>query len=122
MDVNVTVPVRVRDFFGIDMREPIVGENLAGNIEDHAPKGITLVGVRVHAPIQLVEIFVDRRGDIDHGLLVAPQLLVLLAVDDVSAGRLEMIGGDEDLLDNILDLFDVEKSGRVTVINNFYNF
>jgi hypothetical protein len=39
-------------------------------------------------------------------MLVA-QLLVLLAIDDVAAGGLEMVCADQRLLDDILDAFDI---------------
>ena len=81
-----------------------------------------MIGIRVHAPVELIKIFINGRSDIDHGLLVPAQLLVLLTVDDVSAGGLEMIGGDQDLLHNILDLFDIEEPGRITVINDLNDF
>ena len=121
MNVDIPMAMGVRDLFGIDMRKPVISNDLAGDIKDHAAQRITLIGIRIHAPIEFIEVLIDRRSDVDHGLLVPAQFLVLFAIDDIRTGGLEMVGGDQYLLHNVLDLFDVDKAWRVTIINNFYN-
>ena len=41
------------------MAQPVVGGNLAGNIQNQAAVGITLVGIGIDAPVEFFQIFVD---------------------------------------------------------------
>ena len=59
VNVNVTVAVRFADFGRINMTQPVVGGNLAGNVQNQAAVGITLVGIGIDAPVEFFQIFVD---------------------------------------------------------------
>ena len=48
------------DFARVDMIEPVIGDHPAGDIEDHAAQRIALVGVGVHPPVELLQVFIDR--------------------------------------------------------------
>jgi hypothetical protein len=69
-------------------------------------QGIALVGVGVDPPVLAVQVFVDGGFHVHQGLAVGAQLGVLLAVDDVGAGGLQVVGGDQGLLHHVLDLLD----------------
>ena len=82
MDVDIAVPMRMADFGCVDVRQPIVGDDLARDVEDQAAQRVALVGVGVDAPILLLQVFVDRGGDVDQRPAVGAQPLVAIAVDD----------------------------------------
>jgi len=95
VNVDAAVAVRGAHFGRIDVREPVVRDDLAGSIEDQAAQRITLVGVGVDAPVLLLEVLVDRSGHVHQRLAIGAQLLVLLAVDDVGARGLREVGRDQ---------------------------
>ena len=64
-DAGLAGPMSLPDLRRIDLRQPVVGDHLARDIEDQAAQGIALVGVGVHAPVAPMEIFVNRRADLD---------------------------------------------------------
>jgi hypothetical protein len=113
--VDVALAVRHAHFRRIDVVEPVVGHHLARHVENQAAEGVALVGVGVDAPVHLVEVFVDRAFHVHHRLAVLAQLGVLFAVDDVGAGGLEVVGGDQHLLDRVLDLLDGRRFGAELV-------
>ena len=115
VDVHAAVTVRFADFRRIDVRKPVIGDHLAGGIEDESAERVPLVRVGIDAPILLVEVFVDRRPDVHQRLAVAAQPLVLLAVRNVGARRLDMVGRYQRLLDDVLDVFDPDRLPRVAV-------
>jgi len=98
--------VRITDLGRIDMVEPVIGHHLAGSIQDHPAQTPALIGVGMHAPVGLVEVFVNARFDIDHGAHVVAQTSVLAAVGDISARGLEVVQGEQGFFDRILDQLD----------------
>ncbi|MNH31241.1 hypothetical protein D3C79_915820 [compost metagenome] len=85
MDMQVGLAVGAADGFAVDLVEPIVGSDLAGDVEHQPAEGITLVGVGLHPPVFAVEVFVHRGRDFDQGLAVTAQAPMLFAVDDIGA-------------------------------------
>ena len=104
MDVEVAAAVRLADLGRVDMREPVVGRDLARHVQDQPAQRIALVGVSVHAPVGAREVFVDGALHIHQRLPVGPQRGVLLTVDDVGARGGQVVGGDQRLLGHVLDL------------------
>ncbi len=113
--MDVAVAMRVADLGRVDVRQPVVRDDLARHVEDQPAERVALVGVGVDAPVLLVEIFVDRRGDVDQRLAIGAQPLVAVAIDDVGARRVEPAGGRERVLDAILDRLDVRHAAGVAV-------
>lgn len=81
--MDIPRAMRLADFRRIDMRQPVVGDDLAGQVEDRPAKRIALIGVGVDAPVAPVEIFVDGGGDVDDRLAVGPRLPALLAIKTI---------------------------------------
>ena len=107
--MDVAVAVRLADLARVDVREPVVRDDLARDVEDEPAERVALVGVGVDAPVGTGEVLVHRALDLDDGALVLAQAGALLAVDDVGARRREVVGADEHLLDDVLDLLDVRR-------------
>ena len=103
------------DLRRIDVRQPVVRDDLARHVQDQAAERIALIGVGIDAPVLLVEVLVDRRRDVDERLAVGAQPLVPVAVDDVGAGGVEPAGGGERVLDAILDRLDVGHAAGVAM-------
>ena len=112
MNVQVATAVRFADLGRVDMRQPVVRRDLARHVEDQAAQRIALVGVGVDAPVGARQVFVDRRFHIDQRLFVGAQRGVAFAVHDVAARRAQVVGGNQGLLDHVLDLFD---AGRLAM-------
>jgi len=89
-----------------NVRQPVVGDQLAGDIQDQPAQRVALVGVGLHPPVAAVEVVVDRGGHVHQRLLRPAQLGVLFAVDDVGARGGHVVGADQHLLDHVLDLLD----------------
>ncbi len=114
--MDVPGPVRRTHLRWIHMIKPVVSDHLTGRIEDQTAQGVALVGIGVNSPIGPVKIFVDRSGHVHQGAMVFPQLRMLFPVDDISACGLQVIGGDQNLFDNILDAFNVRAIIRTVVM------
>ena len=83
MNVNVGIAVRGTDFRRVDVVEPVVGDDLAGHVENEAAQAVALVGVGVDAPVELIEVLVDGTFHIDPALFGVTALGALFAVNDV---------------------------------------
>jgi hypothetical protein len=94
----------VPDLRRIDVRQPVVGDDLAGDVEDQPAERIALVGL--DPPIGAVDVFVDRRGHVDPCAPVFAQAPVLVAVSYVGAKGAQVVGLDQHLFDDVLYLFD----------------
>ncbi len=109
VDVDVAIAVRLADLGRVDVREPVVGRDLARHVEDQAAERIALVGVGVDAPVGAGEVFVDGAFHVHQRLVVGAQGGVAVAVGDVGTGRGQVVGGDQGLLDHVLDLLDARR-------------
>jgi hypothetical protein len=67
VDVDVGLAVGPADRGGIDLVEPVIGDHLAGNVENEAAQGIALIGIGLDAPVGAAEIFLYGVGHIDLG-------------------------------------------------------
>ncbi len=106
VDVEIGFTVRLPDFRRINVRQPVVGNHLAGNVEDQPAERIALVGVSLDAPVGAVDVLVDRGLDIDQRLARVAQPAMLVAVGHIGPEGVQVIGFDQDLLDDILHLLD----------------
>ena len=61
----ISCPMSLSNRGRINMAEPIIGDHFTRDIEDEAPQRVSNVGVRLHAPVSLIEIFIDRIFDSD---------------------------------------------------------
>ena len=67
VDVEVAGAVGVARLLGVDLAQPVVGDDLAGGVEDHPAERVALVGVGVDAPVGAVEVLGDGGDGIDLG-------------------------------------------------------
>ncbi|MNI72214.1 hypothetical protein D3C73_1281420 [compost metagenome] len=65
MDVEVAVAMRLARLGREHVRQPIVGRDLAGNVQDQAAQAVSLVGIGVDAPIALVQVFLHGAFHVD---------------------------------------------------------
>ncbi|MCY1226737.1 hypothetical protein D3C72_1544670 [compost metagenome] len=65
MDMQVAVAMRLPGFGAEDVRQPVVGRDLAGDIEDQSAQAVALVGVGAHAPVALGQVFLHGAGHVD---------------------------------------------------------
>ena len=65
VDVDVAAAVCGSRFGGVDAFQPVVGDHLAGRVQDQATQRIALIGVCIDAPIGAVKVFLDGRDRID---------------------------------------------------------
>src|SRR5690606_1758969 len=64
VDMQVAVTVSLTDLQRIDVTEPVVGDHLAGAVENQPAEGVALVGVGIHSPVLAVQVLVYGAGDI----------------------------------------------------------
>ncbi len=106
MNMDTAVTVGLPHLRRVDLGQPVVGNHLAGQVQDQAPQRIALIGVGTDPPVALVQILIDRGGHIHHGLAILAQAAALLAVDRIGPQGGEMIGRYQRLLHHILDLLN----------------
>jgi len=112
VDVDVGLPVGPAHLGGVDVAQPVVGDHLARGVQDQPAQGVALVRVGGHPPVGPVQVLVHRGRHVHQGPAVLAQALVLLAVDDVGAGRGQVVGADQGLLDHVLDALDLRNAAR----------
>jgi hypothetical protein len=102
VQVEVALTVRGTDLRRIDVVQPVVRRDLAGDVQDQPAEAVALVGVRRDAPVLPRQVFVDRPLDIDRGAPIGAQHAMLLPVRDVGPGGPQMVGLDQCHLDLVL--------------------
>jgi hypothetical protein len=112
VDVEVALAMRCARLWAVDMREPVVGRDLARHVQDQAAQAVALIGVGIDPPVALLEVFVHRALDIDQRVLERTQPGVLLAVDDVGTRGAPIAGVDQHLFHAVLDDFDTGAGER----------
>lgn len=94
VDVQVPAAVGVAGLLRVDLAQPVVGDDLAGGVEDHPAQRVALVGVGVDAPVGAVEVLGDGGDGVDLGArAVGDGGVVGAAGDQLGVGRGEVGGG-----------------------------
>ena len=91
------------------MVEPIVGNDLTGNIQNQTTQGVALIGVGVYTPVQLLKVFVNRTFNIDPALASVTSAVTLFTIDNVSTQRLEVATIKKRMFNGVLHLFNVRR-------------
>ena len=104
VDVKVALGVRRADLGRVDLVQPVDLAHLGGDVVVQSLEGVAHVGVLFDLPVRLVEVAVDQvdvgaRDDL-------ADLRVLVPVEDVRLGRLPVLGREQHLLHDVLDLLD----------------
>ena len=105
MQMQIRVPVRLRDLCIVDLAQPVVGCDGAGVGEDQAADGICDRGVLLHAPVVDPEIIVHQLLIIEQGASDVAQLFPLLAVQNVGLGHIRIARFAQNALDAVLNIF-----------------
>ena len=64
--MHVAFAVGITDFGIINMRQPVVGSNFASHIENQSAERVTLIGIRIDAPVLMTKIFIYRADAVNH--------------------------------------------------------
>jgi len=89
------------------MTQPVIGDHFARGVQYQTAERVSLVGIGIHAPVRLIEIFIHGRGHINQGAFVLPEFVVLFAVNDIGTCSLHVVGRDQNLFGDILHGFNV---------------
>ena len=112
VDVQVALAVRRADGRAVHLVQPVVGGDLAGDVEDQPAQRITLVGVGAHPPVLARQVFVHRGGHVDQRLAVAAHATVAGPMQDEGLGAGVVAGLHQRLLGEILDRFQLHRARR----------
>ncbi|MCY1348342.1 hypothetical protein D9M68_389480 [compost metagenome] len=108
VDVQVGLTVGLSDLRTVHLVQPVIGSDLAGDVENQPAQGIALVGIGLHPPVLPVEVFVHRRRHVHQVLAVTAQPAVALAVDDVGTCGGVVSAFHQYQLDLVLHLLDIQ--------------
>lgn len=78
----ITIPMSVPYFRGIHMRKPVVCSQFTESVKDKPSQRESLVGVFIHSPIALIEIFVHGLSYFDDDFFLRSRFSSFLPVDD----------------------------------------
>ena len=119
--MDVAVAMRFADSRRINMAQPIVGRYFSGNVQDQAAVGVSLVGIGINAPVKLFQIFINRAFNINHNFAVRTHTVALVTIQNIGFGSSKVVGRNQNLFDNILNLFDCRKRFRKFMLQNLQN-
>jgi len=121
VDVKLPVDVSVPDLLRIDTVEPVVADDLLGDVHIQTLEGIGHVAVLPNPPVHLVQIVIDD-GDISKELCDLADVFMLFPVQDVGFGYFGMSILDEDLFDNVLDMLDGRNTSVFVLAANPFDY
>ena len=106
VQVQLRVPVRLRDLRVINFAQPVIRRDRAGVGQDQAADGIRDRGILLHAPVVDPEIIVHQLLIIEQGASDVAQLFPLLAVENVGLCHIRIARFAQNALDAVLNIFD----------------
>ena len=121
VDMDVAVAVRLAHIGRVNMAQPIIGRYLAGNVQNQTAVGIPLVGIGVDSPVESFQIFVDGALNVNHNLAIRTHAVALVTIQNIGLGRGKIVGGNQNLLYDILNLFNRRHGFGKLMLQNFQN-
>ena len=109
MDVNIGVFVSACDFFVVNFRKPVVCGDCAAVAENKSADGISDRGVFFHAPVFKMDVIVDDFLIVKYRRLHITDLFTLFSVKNVCLRNVGVARLFKDVLDAVLDVFDVDE-------------
>ncbi len=103
MNVVIPISMRIPHLTRVDMREPVVGCNFPGCIEDKSPERVPTICIRIDSPIGLFKVFVHSFSDFDNDRAICASLSSLCTIDDICFCNSIVSIFYENLLDRILN-------------------
>jgi len=104
MNVQITLFMRPADFRRIDLIQPVGLGNFCRNVIIQTLQTIAHVRVFFDFPVQVIDVFINQI-DVRVGCNFT-QFFMLVAVDDVGFGSFLELRINQNILDDILDIFD----------------
>ena len=83
MDVEIRIPVCIGYLGRIDMREPVVGSEFFTVFQYHTTDTISDVGIFIDPPVNIVQVFIHRFGDINSHVFIRPRQCPLMTITDI---------------------------------------
>ena len=102
--MQIGLAVSGADLRAVHLVQPVVGNHLARHIENQPAKGVTLIGVGLHAPVFTPQVFVHGGCHIHQTAPLTPQPPVAFTIDDIGAGGGIVTGFHQHPLDAVLNL------------------
>ena len=106
VQMQLRVPVRLRDLRVVDLAQPVVCRDRAGVGQDQAADGIRDRGILLHAPVVDPEIIVHQLLIIEQGAADVAQLFPLLAVENVGLCHIRIARFAQNALHTVLNILD----------------
>lgn len=94
MNVDIAVAVCFTDVGGTNVAEPIIGGNLAGNVQNQTAVGVSLVGVFINAQSSFSRYSLMELSTSTITLWSALHTIALVAIQDISLGGGKIVGGN----------------------------
>jgi hypothetical protein len=107
--VDVEIARRMRFFYfrGIDFAQPVMRDDIGGDIVVQTLQGIAHIAVLLGAPVGFIEVFIHHLLGTGKKSLHAAQLRMLFTVEDVCLGDIGITVFDQHLFDKVLYFFDI---------------
>ena len=106
VQVQLRVPVRLRDLRVVNFAQPVIRRDRAGVGQNQAANRIGDCGVFLHTPVVDPEIIVYQLLIIEQGAADVAQLFPLLAVENVGLCHIRIARFAQNALDAVLNIFD----------------
>ena len=106
--MQITLFMRPADFRRIDLIQPVGLSNFRRNVVIQALQTIAHVGVFFDFPVQIINVFIDQI-DVRIGRNF-PQFFMLVTVDDVGLGSFLELRINQNILDDVLDIFNARQA------------
>ena len=104
MQMQIRIPMRLRDLCVVDLAQPVVGCDGAGVGEDQTADGICDRGVLLHAPVVDAEVVVHQLLVVKKCASDIAELFTLLAVQNVGLGHIRIARFTQNALHAVLNI------------------
>ena len=101
------------------MTQSVIRRHLARYIQNQTAQRIPLIGIGLNTPVRTIDIFLDGRSDIDQRSSILPQAVTLVTIRGIGTECPRVIGIDQHLFDDILNLLDRRRGTGKTVSQHF---
>ena len=107
MNMIIPISVSITNLTAINMRQPIIRNNLPRSIQHKPSKTITLIRISIHPPIQFIQILRNSFINLNNNIFTLPRLAAFPPIKNISLSNISISLLNQNFLNKILNFFNI---------------